>query len=57
MEREQYTTLYIDFTEDELELIDEYAKYNGEDREELLQRMLKNVIEQIRGEMLYGGCK
>ena len=53
MGMKQYTTIYIDFTEDELELIDECANYSGEDRETLLHRMLKDVIEQIRKEMQY----
>ena len=51
------TVIYIDFTKDELMFIDAYAKVIGEDREALLQRILKKVIAQIERELLATGTK
>lgn len=46
------TVIYVDFTKDELDFIDSYAKANGEDTMGLLQRLLKKIIEEIRTEVL-----
>ena len=50
MPQEHYTTIYIDFTDEELALIDAHAAYMGEDRQTLLQRMLKEIIADIKAE-------
>ena len=50
MTNDNYTTIYIDFSDEELALIDEHAAYMGEDRQTLLQRMLKEIIADIKAE-------
>ena len=42
---ETYTTLQIPFTDEEVQFIDNYAAQNGETREELLHRMMQNILE------------
>lgn len=48
---ETYITLHIPFTDEEVQFIDDYAAQNGETREELLHRMLQNVLADIREQM------
>lgn len=52
MTNEHYTTIYIDFTDEELALIDAHAANVGEDRQTLLQHMLKEIIADIKAEQL-----
>ncbi len=40
--------IFVDFSEEELEYIDSYAKLIGEDRETLLQRIFKDILVQIK---------
>ena len=51
MTEEHYNTIYIDFTDEELALIDEYAAYIGEEREAMLQKMFEQIINDIKESM------
>lgn len=51
MLQDNYITINIDFSEEELIFVDEYAAYCGEERETLLQRLLQEVIEDIKVEL------
>ena len=42
------STIQIDFTEEELAFIDAYAAYTGEERDVMLQRILQQVIKELK---------